>query len=432
MINKQKIEDLLTIIKNITSKYVIQNSNAFFDEPPFFFYSGLIKNSKKNYYRSLGYQIFNGNIVGGGSSYNNKELAILKCEAELIERFCMFCFLEKDILFKNSASISVDKFLHPKFYKNEVRDSNMGWVKATELILEKPWYIPAQLIYLNYYKWAKKNKIGEYEFVQHISNGGSFGFLKEETILRGIYELIERDSVLTVYLSKIKTPRIDISSIDNPAIKKFHDLAKQYNFEIILLESTNDLEVPTYISIALDKSGLPPNITVGVDADINEEDAILGSLEESFMGRTWVRHELMIRNNQLPKIQPNKIRTRLERAFYFSDKKNVQKLDYLIDQLPKPFKRRKKIKFKSEKEELSNLLTFLKKKNMRVFAIDIKPLFLQKYPFCVYKIIMPELQYLYLDETTNKIINWDRIAQVNEFFSCKKPEKINTVPHFLL
>jgi len=429
---KTSVELLLEIINAIGSHAVIQNSNAFFDELPVFFYSGLIRITKNNELRRKGYQIYSDNIVAGGSSTNDKIIGILKCAAELIERFCLFTFHPDTISIKSRQEMSSHtNTIDPQTIHPQIKGGQFGWIKGKELNTNKDVSLPAQMVYLNYYSWARKNH-KEPRFIQQISNGGCFGFTKESAMLRGIYELIERDAILTKYLARLPLYSIDITSIRNKEIQSLHQTIKQYNFENVLVDATSDLGIPTYFSAAIDNSGIVPQVTYGAKASLHSMDAIIGAIEESHMGRTWVRYELLQRDGVIPHISPNAIRTRLERAFYYADKKNSMPL----------FNSLKHIKFSSgisplqknldsDKNELDLLLDILKKRGIRVIAVDVKPPFLDKYPIFIYKIIMPDLQYLYLEEGT-KNINSERIGKVCAFYGKQLPNRFNEIPHFLL
>jgi len=423
---------LIDIINSLGGSSTIQNSKAFYDEPPVNFFSGLIHFPYKNRVRGKGYEVYTQDIVAGGSSFENKELGILKCAAELIERICLFTFHPNSIIFKTLSQMKGNIYVDPKEINGDAKnDGTYGWVKGVDLTDDSTVFVPAQMVYLNYFAWAKKTH-GESQFIQHISNGGCFGFSKESTIIRGIYELIERDSILTKFLGKVPMPIINTGLITDSGVKEFRALMQEYQFLNLVFDATNDLGVPTYFSATIDTSSVVPFATFGAKTSSNKIEAIKGAMEESLMGRTWVRYELLNRKGTIPKINPEKIVTRLDRAFYFADKRNVENLYFLKTPVHSeenfftvPMK---KI---SDRQELSSIVSAMKKKNIRVIVVDIKPAFLKDYPIHIYKVIIPDLQYLYLEEP-GKIINKKRVEDVRSFFAIQKNLKLETAPHFLL
>lgn len=430
---KKKVSLLIDILSSLTPYFVLQNSNVFFDELPVHFYSGLVRFLPGNPLRKKGYELYDKDIVAGGSSVDNKMLGILKCAAELVERLSLFAFHPKNILLGSRETVLKNQGgVDPYEFNERVKNRTYGWVRGNDLIYGKNVYIPAQAVYLNYYSWARKHH-KERKYIQHISNGGTFGFTKESALLRAIYELIERDAILTKYLAMLPFDEINMKSIKSQTIKKLNDTVGQYNFTNILAEATGDLGIPTFFAAAIDNSSVVPSVTFGAKSSLHRDEAMLGAMEESHMGRTWVRYELLKRQGEIPKINPNRIHTRLERAFYYADKSNSM---HLLKSLHKKdvdtqiFASNSE-DFDSDKKELAFVLDLLKKKNIRVVAVDIKPSFLDPYPIYVYKVIMPDLQYLYLEEK-GKIINRKRIESVCKFYNRSMPDTLQTIPHFLL
>ncbi|MFH0773097.1 MAG: YcaO-like family protein, partial [bacterium] len=293
-INKTFFDDIQTINSLLTktrSSFLVQDTRVFYDEPPFYFFSGLLTNNL-DYLSHQGYCSTPEHIVAGGFSFESRSLAVLKCIAELAERFSLFNF-ETNIVSQYSHNAHPSS-LSPSHYRSNVEDTVLGWVSATNLASGEMLSVPAQLVYLNYFShWAKKNNPQEPRLCQYISNGACFGFDKETTMLRGLYELIERDAALTLYLTHYAAPRIDIEAIDHPTLVKCVEMINRYHFKVFVFNMTNDLTIPTFLTILVDESPVGPHVTAGLKTSLNPIDAIIGSMEESFMGRTWVRHELM-------------------------------------------------------------------------------------------------------------------------------------------
>jgi hypothetical protein len=65
--------------------------------------------------------------------------------------------------------------------------------------------------------------------------------------------------------------------------------------------------------------------------------------------------------------------------------------------------------------------------NCHIFFADITLDFLKKINFFVYKVIIPNLQPLYLEENKRKI-NFERLKQVSDYFG-HKFRLMNKIPH---
>lgn len=85
---------------------------------------------------------------------------------------------------------------------------------------------------------------------------------------------------------------------------------------------------------------------------------------------------------------------------------------------------------KNKKQELKTVINMLNKRNYNVYYIDITTNLFKKLNYFVYKIIIPGLQPLYLDEG-HKTLQYDRLNSVSRYFH-KNALIINEVPHPLL
>lgn len=429
MQGQQDAVSLLSNIKTINrllttthSPFLVQDTRVFYDEPPYYFFSGLLTNNL-DYLSSQGYCSTKEHVVGGGISFVSRPFAVVKCFAELAERFSLFNFKPR-IISKHPYDASLS-MLNISYYLRNAEDSVLGWISAVNLSRGVEALVPAQLVYLNYFSdWAKKHNPKEPRLCQHISNGACFGFDRESTMLRGIYELIERDAAITLYLVKYRAPRIDIESIEDPTIIKCIKIAKQYEFKIFVFDMSNDLEIPTFLTILIDESGVGPRLTTGLKTSLNPVNAIIGSMEEAFMGRTWVRHELM--SGAPKKSMSTNITNRLERALLYATQSGYNNLQYLLRSPKKRFSHVHK-RYNSPKIELNSLVKNLTKKGFTIFAADICPeLFLKESCF-LYRMIIPEFQQFYLSEI-DKSINEKRLNDVRSYFHIPK-QPIPTFPH---
>src|SRR5690606_28974937 len=120
---------------------------------------------------------------------------------------------------------------------------------------------------------------------QRISTGAAGGFGKDETLLRGIYEVVERDSIMTSYLNKVLLQRVNYLSITNKHILDILTYLKKYWLKVHIFYIRNDLQIPTFMTILEDKTSFGPAIAVGTKTNLNIESALLGSIEEALFTR---------------------------------------------------------------------------------------------------------------------------------------------------
>lgn len=423
---EKQIESSYDLLLWLNSNYVVQDTHVFYDEPNLPFYSAYLDNNSKG--RFSDYIVSKDRVVAGALSITSKKTALLKALNESIERFCLSCTPINQIVYQDYKDIS-NVAINP-FYYVVPSLRKIGWIKGSSINTNESRLLPAQTVFLNYYKdVALKKNPSEPILNQFISTGTAVGYNKEETCLRGMLEVIERDAAMSNYLNKISSPKINLNNIKNKTLDYILDVTKRYRFSLSVFDITSDIPIPTFLSILIDDSGIHPTLTVGSKSDLDPINAIVGSIEESFMGRTWIRYKIMKKKNILGK-KPIKISSRLDRALYWADKRAIDRFSYLLKNKPTTLKKQRYFFFKkvhARKDRLKRIVSLLDTLGYKSFFCDIKPTFIKTKHLSIIKAIIPGLQPLYLDEK-NRNINTDRLKKVARFFS-KKGFTINKIPH---
>lgn len=395
----------------------ISNSNVFYDEPRFYSFGAGLDYDKKY---SDGLPPYD-NINGSGFSFTSKYEALVKCLGEAMERLSVYCFKKKSVTFSTRTKLKKESMPLTFYYDDPMTIDyiNLGWVKGFNFTKNTPCFIPGQMVYLNF-----STTFREHQFNTLITTGAAGGYTHEETLLAGIYEIVERDAYMTAYLNKISLPRINLQSLNDKLIDSIIESFRRYNLEIFVFEMTNDLQIPAFMAIIIDKTGLGPAVSVGLKAGFNIANAIIGSIMESLSIRIWTRYEMYKNKTQLPAINPLKIKTQSQRGLYWSHPEMIKKLDYLLK--VKPVKIIKRLSAKNTTQELSVINNILSKKGFEIFYKDITLEILGKLNYRIYKVIIPALQPVYLDEK-HKELRIDRIKTVARHFG-RKRYYINPVP----
>ncbi len=202
---------------------------------------------------------------------------------ELGERFSFFSFI------KNSNNFIVDTYANMKkqnypllplekmlqsvhdtkndidFLEKLIADIPIQWTWATNLNREQEVMVP--------FSWF---------FAINEFNGPSAGNTYEEAINQGISEIIERHVCALVSHKELKTPSIDIMSVNDQVslqlIKKF----TQNGIELYLNDFTLDTGIPTVAALAIDRSTFPDSSEIVYTAGTtpNPEKALIRALTE--------------------------------------------------------------------------------------------------------------------------------------------------------
>ena len=112
------------------------------------------------------------------------------------------------------------------------------------------------------------------------SNGCAAGNTREEAIVQGFLELVERDAYAIWWYNRLQRPEIDLSQFDDSYIRDLRAQFTDYGRKIWVLDVTSDLGVPTYVAIMHWMQDGKENIEFGSGAHFDRRIAMLRSLTE--------------------------------------------------------------------------------------------------------------------------------------------------------
>ncbi|MBF2022466.1 MAG: TOMM precursor leader peptide-binding protein [Hydrococcus sp. C42_A2020_068] len=144
-------------------------------------------------------------------------------------------------------------------------DREIEWTPIWSITHKEFKYLPTAYCYYGYpkpdspYCWAD-------------SNGTAAGNTKEEAILQGFMELVERDGVALWWYNRLRQPAVDLDSFDQPYFQALKDYHRNLNRELWVLDLTSDLNIPVFAAISR-RCNCPPGSS---KADRDVEDIIYG------------------------------------------------------------------------------------------------------------------------------------------------------------
>lgn len=395
-----KINSLIKFLNGNKSITRIGNARIYYDEPKYFFYGALLKKTiddQKYEFESFGVDFFSAKI------------ALLRCLVEAIERSSQLLDNKEKIVFYSYKSC--DDFIDLKPYLTnslqKLENKKLGWVKGFCLSENKEVFVSAQLVYLNYQSFYYECLLSPV-----ISTGAAGGFNYEETLLRGIYEVIERDTIMTVYLGKIKIPKIDLRKIGSSKIDKIINICQRYLLDVCVFKATHDLGVPVFLSAIIDQTDHLPQLTFGAKSDFNEETAIIGSIREALMTR--ISHRKLFYEHKLFNLPNNRLSNQQKRALFWLRKDIINKHKFLLTQKPIPYKI--KTNYLNNHDSINKIILLLEKKKLKIYHVNLTQRSLSKMGIFCLKIIIPGLQPLYLDEK-ERFIDLNRLTAVTKHFN---------------
>jgi len=429
--NFSLIKNLSPVLGEIKLVESFERVRQHYDEPKFWYYSASIND---NHLKHDGVHFHS---KASGVSFFSQNKAVLKALAEAIERYNNFAFFNKEVSFigsyseVNTKAINPEKFtyfsdkqlLQTKYKKFRIDDKSLfRWTEMRSLSSKKSCLVPCQVVYLSYQPIK-----GEPVIYPSISTGAAGHFDLFSAILGGIYEVLERDAFMIYYLNKLKPKRYDLRSSNNEKITKLLNIAQRYNLKIFSMDIRTDLGIPAVASVVIDESGFSKAVSVGLKSHLDIESAIVGSINEAFHTRTWIRESYIQNPKNISKTELIKNSTIKNRGIFWYSPKSILKLDFFI-------KNSDLIKTESANTDLSvqNQLRVLRKalanKGHKVYYKDITSKYFKDIPFKVVKVVIPGMQPVYLNEKY-PLQGGERLRSVPSSLGYKNNTKLNTYPH---
>ncbi|NEP48621.1 MAG: TOMM precursor leader peptide-binding protein, partial [Moorea sp. SIO3C2] len=134
-------------------------------------------------------------------------------------------------------------------------------------------YLPTAYCYYGYPKPSKPDCWAD-------SNGTAAGNTKEEAILQGFMELVERDSVALWWYNRLKRPAVDLESFNQPYFTALKEYYHSLNRELWVLDLTSDLGIPAFAALSRRIDQPVEDIIFAFGAHFDPKIGIMRSLTE--------------------------------------------------------------------------------------------------------------------------------------------------------
>ncbi len=152
-------------------------------------------------------------------------------------------------------------------------DLELNWVPFWSLTQERFKYLPA---YSTYYGHPDTFKVhGSCD-----SNGCAAGPTLEDAVLKGFFELVERDCAALWWYNRLRRPRVDTSTFDMPYVQELEAYYTSINRTLWVLDITADLGIPTFVAVSARTDRDVEDILIGMGVDFDPKVALMRALAE--------------------------------------------------------------------------------------------------------------------------------------------------------
>lgn len=251
---------------------------------------------------------FDVEVATGTGAATTKESAIISTIGEHLERYsASLVDLDRVITNKsyrelvrkgyNVLSPTIDlnlyadfQYAHPLFKKTNImpftEDVEVAWVEGIDLVTNKAILVPLDFVSLTMLKQNNQLEVPT-------SSGLACGRSREEAILSGIFEFVERDAFCFHWWTKTSCPVVNDSNGVDVDLYKMITEFENGGGEIFLLDATTDLEIPVYLTIAKhsNKYNNPARV-VAASCNLDPNIAIRKAYVELFHTYQWAKQML--------------------------------------------------------------------------------------------------------------------------------------------
>jgi thiazole/oxazole-forming peptide maturase SagD family component len=176
-------------------------------------------------------------------------------------------YRDRDIL--NAREAKFDNVPVPFDPEDEVE-----WTPVWSLTRQAVRYLPTSYCYFDYPQPCDKS------YCWSDSNGNAAGNTREEAILQGFLELVERDAVALWWYNRVRRPGVDLDSFGEPYLGELRTYLAGHHRDLWVLDLTSDLGIPVFIASSRRTDGAPEAILFGFGAHLDARVALLRAVTE--------------------------------------------------------------------------------------------------------------------------------------------------------
>jgi len=393
-INSESLEDILVnahagVIRGIWEVPIDP------DDPEIHVYSCRLADISK-------YNLWSGSEGSAGAGLSRYD-ARISAIGEGIERYCNSLIDKEKLISGSFHDLSKEynvlqpeklELFHEKQYKNLnycqfTAEVKLKWVWGYSLINRRDILVPACLIYLPYYPEEGEGIIGP-----SISTGTACASSYHEAVLKGIYEVVERDAFTIMWLNRLFFPHVDILS-NSDLMHIYKNKFEREHLKYVLINLTTDIGLPVIFSLIFNKHNNSPKISVGGAVNMSPKKAVLKALVEAAHTRIWGKHLLQQNPNRKFAKDFRDIKEFADHVHLYAEEDMLKAINFLME--PKSKVSFDEIPDQSAgdmAEDLEKAVKILKDKEFDIIIVDLTTRDVKEIGLRVVKVLIPGLQPL--------------------------------------
>ncbi|WP_201760464.1 MULTISPECIES: YcaO-like family protein [unclassified Nonomuraea] len=258
--------------------------------------------------------------------------------------------------------------------------ARIRWERGIDLITLEPVWVPAVMAC-----YGTQDQTEDENFAYRISTGYAVHTDPLEAVVRGMFEVIERDIIAIVWHQRLPLPLIEAAPSD--PLTALLDWSRQRFMHPYLFDATSDLGVPTVYCVLSAEHDLRANRLIGAGTGRDLTQAAEKALSEALLMRTQFHGT----GYRLP-ASPEDFRTLEDTARYMGVRERAHAFDFLTEgAAERPVVPRQSLPDASS-DLLRLLVTTMSGSGMRPVAVERTTVELADAGFHAVNVIIPDLQ----------------------------------------
>lgn len=323
---------------------------------------------------------------------------------EAMERYCAGLYRAEDLVFGSARDLGCDypisapdsyALFHPDqdaSYPPFTDDVPLAWTWGFSLVRREPLLVPACLVYMPY--TPSFRELGERAVAGAVSTGLACGRSRDDSLLRGLCEVVERDAFVITWLNRLTMPRVDIGT-SAPLIRLYSDRLQRDGLAYVLIDTTTDLPIPSFLCVLIDESTSPPMISTGGASAVDPVQAATKALIEAVQTREWARFLGRMGKKRTFASDFSDVRSFEDHVVLYAYGDMVSALAFLLNGQLVSLRDGDAITTAEEDAgDLESVVALLGTRGLDVIAVDLTAPDVDQSGYCVTKVLVPGLQPL--------------------------------------
>ncbi len=334
--------------------------------------------------------------ICGGSAFTRDE-ARVRAYGEAAERYCAAFYDESNLRLDSYRNLQADAVSPDAFalysreqyefsgfeYRPFLKDTRVNWVQGYSVTRQRPVFVPAAFVYLPYWPVGTETPIGLFP-----STGLACGRSFLEATLRGIFEVIERDAIMLMWLNRVAAQRIDPGTLADARVRELAGSSE--NGAIKIFDITTDVRIPTRFALLTDSYRGRSLVSCGAATNWRSETAAEKALMEALVVRRAVQKIIKTYPPRNYGKDYQKVREIDDHLNFYTDPDRMSALDFLtrMNELP-DIQSDTSMPGREFSDQLRACLGLLADRNLEAIVVDVTRPEVAETGLCVVRVMIP-------------------------------------------